>query len=93
VGALVVELESHDQLRNRDTAVLVTYAFGVPAVHAFHGSAGRVALSTVARIVLPALGGYLNSVHDAEPDPRGVSWGIVGGMAAASLLDAILSRD
>jgi hypothetical protein len=93
MAALVGELESHDRLPNRDVVLLGTYAFGVPTVHAAHHKWVHFAGSIVARIALPTVLGLANSVKNQEPNDRGAGWGIIGGMAAASFLDAVLSRD
>jgi len=92
---LVVDLETHPSsgMPNRDGIPLGLYALAVPTIHVEHRRWLHTAGSIAARIAFPTLLGIANSVEDGEVDSRGVAWGIVGGMAIASALDALLSWD
>jgi len=95
VALVVADLQTHPSsgLPNRDAIPLGVFAFGVPAVHAHHHRWLHTAASIAGRIALPTLLGIANSVEHGEPDSRGVAWGVVGGMAVASALDALISWD
>lgn len=93
MGVLVAELESRSALPSRDVVLVGAYAFGVPVVHGYHRQWLHLAASMAMRVVLPALGGYSNSIKNQEVDSRGLAWGMLGGMAIASVVDAALSWD
>lgn len=94
IAVMVAEIESHSgHLPNRDVIPLGAFAFGVPAVHVVHQRWAYTAGSIAARIALPLIVGMANSVENAESDSRGLSWGLVSGMAAASALDALFAWD
>jgi hypothetical protein len=74
-------------------ACLLPYVLGGPAVHIAHGQAGRAAASLVMRVSLPFLGGLAGlrlSDNDAIDD---VVVGVLTGVVAASLVDAVFAFD
>ena len=95
LALVVADLKTHPSsgMPNRDVIPLGTFALGVPAIHAHRHHWLHTAGSIAARLALPTLLGIANSVEHGETDSRGVAWGIVGGMAVASALDALISWD
>jgi len=94
IAVMVAEIESHSgHMPNRDVIPVGAFAFGVPAVHVVHRRWAHTAGSIAARVALPLIIGLANSVENAEFNARGMSWGWVGGMAAASVLDALFAWD
>ena len=82
---------------------LATYAVGAPLVHLAHGETGLAGRSLGGRLLLPVAGAMVGAVvgagisDDADCESIecgvGIGLGVVGGMLAATVIDAIAARE
>ncbi len=75
------------------------YVLGAPAMHLLHERPGAAAGSFGLHVTLPLLGAVLASAqancprpatpdHTQCPEVGEIAWGVIGGMLAASMIDA-----